>query len=92
MDTPAYLVRGMSQITQLLSTSGSVINLGQLSNVPLIQGSSELVDGSEPHDTVLLRGHDRGDSTYEHGVPAGQGRGVPGVAARWVPGGCYTGY
>ena len=72
------MLPGMSQITQLSPTPGSVINLGQLPNVPLIWPPSELGDGFEPHDTIYLGDRPRGDSTHEHGVPVG-GRGVPGV-------------
>ena len=48
----------MYQITQLFPTPESVINLGQLSHVPLIRAPSELADGYEPHDHVLLPGMD----------------------------------
>ena len=35
-----------------------VINLGHKANVPLIQSSSELTDGLEPHDCFWSRGPD----------------------------------
>ena len=54
MDTPAYSLPIVHQITQLLSTSRSVITLGQLSIVPLMCRPSELSYGLEPHSYILL--------------------------------------
>ena len=39
-------------MTQLLSTSSSVITLGQQANVPLMCSASELAYGYEPHDHI----------------------------------------
>ena len=55
----------------------SVICLGHTRNVPLMQASSELVDGIEPHDQFYLR-----DTAVHQLYDAGTStRGVPGVAA-----------
>ena len=87
MDSPAYSLPVMSGITQLSPTPSSVITLGHTSNVPLIQPPSELVDRSEPHDTILLRGHDRGDGTHEHGYREGctRGCGLGGYLEGGIP-------
>ena len=95
MDSPAYLVSGIRQITQLSPTSDSVITLGQLSNVPLIASPSELVDGLEPHDHIppaaRAREHLRGSRGWDRGVPGvvawvGTGRGsIPGTSPRTQP-------
>ena len=52
MDSAACLLLVIRQITQLLSTRGSVITLGQLSNVPLMWSPSELTYRFEPHDYI----------------------------------------
>ena len=44
------------QITQLSSTSLSVITLGHIPNVPLIRPPSELGYRLEPHDHILVAG------------------------------------
>ena len=54
LDRPAYSLPGMAQNGQLSPTPGSVINPGHKANVPLIQVLSELGDGFEPHDHILL--------------------------------------
>ena len=77
MDSPAYLVLGMSGFTQLSPTSSSVITLGQLSIVPLMRPPSELVDGFEPHGLFLLSRTPRAASL----CPRVAGGGVPGVVA-----------
>ena len=54
MDTPAYLVLEICQITQLSPTPRSVITLGHTPKQPLIGPRSELVDGFEPHGYIPL--------------------------------------
>ena len=81
MDSRAYSLPGMCRNTQLSPTSGSVINLGHMCNVPLIRAPSELTDGYEPHDMIYSGDDTRGDGTHEHGVPAGSS-GVPGWCGR----------
>ena len=77
MDTPAYLLLGIRQITQLFPTSRSVITLGHTLKEPLIRPSSELVDGLEPHDYE--------PSGVQHGVaPDGE----LGAVGRVYPGWC----
>ena len=92
MDSGAYLLPGMYQITQLSSTTLSVIYLGHSLNVPLIKALSELSDGLEPHgikytaaQTAVTCG-----SVLSGMAAAG---GVPGVVY-WVGSreGYYTGY
>ena len=66
----------------------SVISLGQLVKQPLIGPSSELVDGSEPHDHIYPRVLTaRVDD--DGGV---DGRGVPGVGRLGGYQEGYTGY
>ena len=57
--------------------SESVIYLGHTANVPLIRRLSELADGLEPHDHILLVDTADPLPPVLHRV---QGRGVPGVA------------
>ena len=52
LDTPAYLLPVIAQITQLLWTRQSVITLGHTMEQPLMCPASELVDGYEPHDHI----------------------------------------
>ena len=61
----------------------SVITLGHKANVPLIGPSSELVDGLEPHG--IFHHGPRGRRRSQLGDMGG--RGVPGAAVSWVPGG-----
>ena len=92
MDSAAYLLPVISQITQLFSTSGSVIILGHTVNVPLMWSPSELIDGLEPHALFLLAVAPRtAVREYTAGGDAGR-RCTRGGAAGWVPGGWYTGY
>ena len=89
MDTPAYLVPGISQITQLSSTSESVIDLGHSAKEPLMRPGSELSYRLEPHDHVLLPVHCRTPLTSLYGAAGG----VPGGgAAVGYQEGWYTGY
>ena len=84
LDSPAYLLPGMPQNSQLSSTSVSVITLGHMPNVPLMRARSELSYGLEPHDIVLLHGR-----TVRCPVHCQDGaRGVPGVCG---PGGYQGG-
>ena len=70
----------MSRITQLSSTSRSVINLGQVGHVPLIRLSSELADGLEPHDHIYSPDTARA-AAVQCGSGVRWGGGVPGVCA-----------
>ena len=81
MDSPAYSMPGIAQITQLSPTSYSVITLGQLAHVPLMWSPSELSYGSEPHDQFTTAVDGAG-----YGVSGGRGGGVPGVVLRWGTG------
>ena len=78
LDSAAYLVPVIAQNSQLSSTSGSVITLGKLDNVPLIRPRSELVDRFEPHDYIYSGVLPRG-ATVDGVADAGWGGGVPGV-------------
>ena len=62
----------------------TVINLGHSPKQPLISSPSELVDGLEPHDHVLLSG----PAGHAGAGVLGVGGGVPGVG---VLGGCQEG-
>ena len=78
----------IAQITQLLSTSQSVISLGHTRNVPLMCPGSELSYRYEP-TTIFSPAY----SQCTASVDGRGGSGVPGVAAAGgVPGGDYTGY
>ena len=79
----------MPGITQLSSTLESVINLGHKANVPLIGSPSELVDGSEPHDTIYPVRTAGSSVRTGHRVQQGV---YPGCGSGWVLGGWYTGY
>ena len=81
MDSRAYLLPGMSEITQLSPTLVSVITLGKLSDVPLIRARSELVDGLEPHDHFYLRRHATARTGSHAGSSSHAREGVPGVGA-----------
>ena len=59
--------------------NNKVINLGHSAKQPLIQCSSELSDGLEPHGHILQPGHH--DVAGE--VLPGQRWGVPGVVRWW---------
>ena len=89
MDSAAYLFCQIAQITQLSSTSSTVITLGQLSNVPLMCSASELSYGSEPH-ALFTPGHGTDGSVQTgHRVQDGV---YPGLR-QWVgTGRGYTGY
>ena len=50
------------------------------------------MDGSEPHDHILLLGHARAAVSAVPVLTVGAGGGVPGVVGTGVLGGCYTGY
>ena len=92
MDSPAYLVPVVCQITQLLSTSRSVITLGHNVKQPLIRPSSELVDGYEPHD-LIYSGYMTVRQLCDAGTCSVGWEGVPGVGAGWVGTRVgYTGY
>ena len=52
LDSPAFLLLNVPQITQLSSTYPSVITLGQHAKQPLIRAPSDHPDGLEPHDTI----------------------------------------
>ena len=70
----------------------SVIMLGHTREQPLIRPSSELVDGIEPHGIKQSGNQQCGDSTHEHGVPAGGEQVYPGWCSwvgTWEE---YTGY
>ena len=60
-----------------------VIMLGHLRNTQLLVGLSELVDGFEPHDHILLAGQ-----TVRHGDHA---REYPGWSGGVYPGWCRQG-
>ena len=62
----------------------SVITLGHKPNVPLMWSGSELTDGYEPHDHILLSVSPCGDAACG---PCRRGGGVPGVG----PGGYREG-
>ena len=82
----------MCQNGQLSPTLLSVITLGHSPNVPLMRALSELLDGLEPHDHVLLHRTAACTRVAGHGDQQGGGEGVPGVVG-WVgtrEG--YTGY
>ena len=82
MDSSAYLLPRICQITQLSSTFHSVITLGHKANEPLMCPASELAYGLEPHGLIC--------SAVPHPcteyVPGSGMRGVPGVACSWVDG------
>ena len=83
MDTPAYSLPVMYQITQLSRTRRSVITLGHSPEQPLIDPPSELSYGFEPHGHIGSTSAVAGsaESVMRGG---GVGRGVPGVGPGWV--------
>ena len=84
MDSAAYLFPVIRQISQLLSTFPSVINLGHKVKQPLICPRSELSYRFEPHGLICQ------PRTAVSGTADARqaGEGVPGV--RWL-GGCGRG-
>ena len=66
----------------------SVINLGHSAKEPLMCLGSELVDGSEPHGTILLTGMTRARDTVRPGG-CGCTQGGAGWVGTWEG---YTGY
>ena len=64
-----------------------VIYLGHSANVPLMGRSSELFDGSEPHDHICSAVIARAHCSHEYSGML-EGRGVPGVV---YLGGCRRG-
>ena len=92
MDSPALLLLGMSQITQLSPTTPPLITLGQLPNVPLMWSPSELLDGLEPHG-IFYSGYMAVRQLSMPGPAVGGEEVYPGwCGSGWVPGGYYTGY
>ena len=83
MDTPAYSMPGIRQITQLSPTPQSVITLGHSPNVPLMRPASELGDGFEPHGHIPPGNRPPRTRVAGHGDQRGREEVYPGWEG-WV--------